>query len=364
MKLTKNDIKKIIEKHSIMKYPNVIGYSNTLQYKIRKGVVLPIPSIRIYVTRKLPESMLKKDEIIPKELDGIPTDIVEIGKLKKLQGYRERYRPAPCGVSTSRLDENAAGTIGWWVIDEDGNPYLISNNHVWAKENNAAQGDPIVQPGVLDGGTEDDVIAELYDFIAIDFAGNPNHVDVALATPVDMSKLYTSIMELGGVTGKRDPVINEIVCKVGRSTGKTCGEVIDDSATVNVDYASGTALFEDVFLVQSSEKIVENGDSGSPVLSENGEFLGLLFAGNDEGTLFVACKQSYIEAELQSKLGKKIWILVANSYPPFQKEKVIITQEVYPPSFVLYGLTIQFMTILMFMTTALNVITMSYRELR
>ncbi len=363
MKLTKNDIKKIIEKHGIMKYPNVIGYSNRLQYKIRKGAVLPVKSIRIYVVRKVPESMLRKDEIIPKELDGIPTDIVEIGRLKKLQGYREKYRPAPCGVSTSRLDENAAGTIGWWVIDEDGNLYLISNNHVWAKENQGQQGDKIVQPGILDGGSEDDVIAELYDFIPLDFSETgANHVDVALATPLDMSKLYVSIMELGGVTGKRDPVLNEIVCKVGRSTGKTCGEVIDDSATVNVDYASGTALFEDVFLVQSAEKIVENGDSGSPVLSENGEFLGLLFAGNDEGTLFVACKQSCIESELQTKLAKKIWILVANSYPPFKKETVFVTQEVYPPAYVLYGLTIQFMTILMFMTTALNIITMTYKE--
>jgi len=323
------DVKELVRKYRLDKYPNVVGFSNKLRNKIKGGKELPKPSIRIYVTRKLPESVLRKDEVIPKEVEGVATDVVEIGKLKKVVAYTERYRPAPCGVSTSRLDENAAGTIGWWVIDEDGNLYLISNNHVWAKENQGQQGDEIVQPGVLDGGTEDDVIAELHDFIPLDFSETGvNHVDVAIATPLDMSQLYVSIMELGGVTGKRDPQLNEVAVKVGRSTGRTQGEVIDDSATVSVDYDTGTANFEDVFLVKSSEVIVQNGDSGSPVLSSDGKFLGLLFAGNEEGTLIVACKQSYIESELQSKLGKKAWVLVANAYPPYQKE--IIIEKVYP----------------------------------
>ena len=342
------DVREIVKKHGLNKYPNVVGYSNKLRNKIKDGREIPIPSIRIYVTRKLPESMLRKDEVIPKEVEGIATDVVEIGKLKKVAAYAERYRPAPCGVSTSRLDENAAGTIGWWVIDEDGNLYLISNNHVWAKENQGQQGDEIVQPGVLDGGTEDDVVAELYDFIPLDFSETGvNHVDVAIATPLDMGNLYTSIMELGGVTGKRDPQLNEVAVKVGRSTGRTQGEVIDDSATVSVDYDTGTANFEDVFLVKSSEVIVKNGDSGSPMLSSDGKFLGLLFAGNEEGTLIVACKQSYIESELQSKLGKKVWVLIANAYPPYQKE--VIVEKVYPTTIELQAISLYMSIAMMFM---------------
>lgn len=335
------DVKKLVEKHGVMKLPNVIGYSNVLQWKIKGGRVLPIKSIRIYVTRKLPREKLRKDELIPEDLDGIPTDVVEIGRLRAVAVYAQRYRPAPCGVSTSRLDESAAGTIGWWLVDEDGQIYLISNNHVWAKENQGQQGDQIVQPGVLDGGTEDDVIAELYDFVPLDFTSTGvNYVDVAVATPVDMSKLYTSIMELGGVTGKRGPSQGEQVCKVGRTTGRTCGEVVDASATVQVDYASGTATFEDVFLVQGTE-LVNGGDSGSPVLSSDNKFLGLLFAGNDDGSLFVACKQSRIESALQNRLGKKIWVLVANSWPPFQKE--IEVQKVYPSSLEVMAMSLNMM---------------------
>ena len=345
------NVRKLVKKHGLDKYPNVVGYSNKLRNKIKGGRELPIPSIRIYVTKKLPESALRKDEVIPKEVEGIATDVIEVGRLKKVAAYTEKYRPAPCGVSTSRLDEEAAGTIGWWVVDEDGNLYLISNNHVWAKENQGSQGDKIVQPSILDGGTENDVVAELYDFIALDFAGNPNYVDLAVATPLDMTQLYTSIMELGGVTGKRDPQLNEAAIKVGRTTGKTQGEVIDDSATVDVDYDTGTASFEDVFLVKSSEVIVKNGDSGSPVLSSDNKFLGLLFAGNEEGTLIVACKQSNIESQLQSKLGKKVWVLIANAYPPF-REKVII-QKIMPSNVEMLYLYAGVMMVLMFSTSSL-----------
>lgn len=351
------DVKAIVKKHGLDRYPNVIGYSNKLQYKIRKGQVLPIKCIRIYVTRKVPEHMLRKDEVIPKEVEGIPTDVVEIGKVRALAVYVDRYRPSPCGVSTSRLDETAAGTIGWWVVDEDGNVYLMSNNHVWAKENQGQQGDPLIQPGKLDGGDEDDVIAKLYDFIPIDFTGNPNYVDLAIAEPLDMSQLYTSIMEVGGVTGKKDPAVDDVAIKVGRSTGKTSGKVIDDSASVNVEYASGQALFDDVFIVQSDQKI-EPGDSGSPILDASYKFMGLLFAGNDEGTVMVGCKQSRIESALQSKLNKKVWVLMANAYPPFRKEYIV--QKVYPSALetmaVSLGLIAQFTTYNAVLATIINVL--------
>jgi len=322
----KVDVKEIVEKYQIMKYPNVVGYSSKLQKKIKEGKVTDVDCIRIYVTKKIPKTMLRKDEVIPEKIEGIPTDIIEIGKLRKVQGFKERYRPSPCGVSTSRADEMASGTIGWFMVDEDANIYLMSNNHVWAKENQGIRGDQILQPGRLDGGDpERDVIAELYDFIEIDFTG-VNKVDVALASLIDPSIVYASIMVVGGAVGKASPIVNTKAKKVGRSTGYTEGIIFDDSATVNVEYDTATVTFTDVFIVKSDKVIVQGGDSGSPVLDENNKFLGLLFAGNDEGTLYVACKASNIESAFQYKLGKKIWTLTINSPRPFEREYVYLTQ--------------------------------------
>lgn len=328
--------RKAIEKagRELLKYHNVIGYSNNLQKRIRKGVVVDEDVVRVYVTRKIPVSELKPSEIIPREIDvegvKLKTDVVEIGRVKKLAGYTQRYRPAPCGVSTSRLDEASAGTIGWYFVDEDGNVYVASNNHVWAKENQGSRGDILIQPGRLDGGNEYDQIAILYDFIPIQWTG-VNKVDVAIAQPVDISNVYMSIMELGGITGvvREDPGAIGVK-KVGRTTGYTTGSLIDWDATINVEYDNGVALFTDVFLATGSN-IAKPGDSGSPVLDDRGRFMGLVFAGNDDASLLVGCKTTNIETELSSRVNKRIYTLVANSSPPFRRETEV--QVVYPPVF-------------------------------
>jgi len=313
---------KAVKAHNIMSYPNVVGHSNQLMPRIRKGKVIHEEKcIRIYVVKKVPEQQLRPSEVIPKTLkleDGreVCTDVVEIGKLKALQQLdpKQRYRPAPTGVSTSRADENAAGTIGWYVVDEEGNVYAISNNHVWAAENKGSVGDPLVQPGRLDGGDPSkDVVFTLYDFISIDFSQNAsNYVDVAVAKPVDYSLVYMAILNVGGVVGKRIPNLNETVVKHGRTSGLTSGTVIDTSATVKIEYSTGTATFTDVIVVEGT---AQPGDSGSPVLTQKNEFVGLLFAGSD--TDFVVCKYTNIESQLSSKWSKKVRILVANAPIPF-----------------------------------------------
>ncbi len=328
------EIHRAIKDANILKYPNVVGYSNQVMPRIRKGVVIHEEQcIRIYVEKKVPESQLKHSDIIPKRIKvgdkEVCTDVVEVGRIRKLQllDPKQKWRPSPAGVSTGRVDEQSAGTIGWFMVDEDGEVYVMSNNHVWAKENLGSRGDLLVQPGLLDGGDpENDVLFKLYDFIPISFTGKYNKVDVAIATINDISNTYMSIINLGGVTGKRVPVVGETVTKMGRSTSLTSGAVTDNSATLQVEYDSGIALFTDVILARG-DNIINPGDSGSPLLTSDNKFVGLVFAGNDSGSLLVACKYSNIEYELSSKLNKKIRVLTVNSYPPFRYEKEV--QVVY-----------------------------------
>jgi len=323
----------VVRRYGILGLPNVVGYSNQLMPRIRRGRVVPEElCLRVYVSRKVPEGMLKPSEVVPKSVrleDGreVCTDVVEVGVLTKvdLLDPKRRWRPSPAGVSTSRADERGAGTLGWYVVDEDGGVYAISNNHVWARENSASPGDRLVQPGVLDGGDpEKDVVLLLYDFVPLRFGGDTNTVDLAVASMPDPAQLYQSILNIGGVTGKRVPSLGETVRKMGRSTGLGEGTVVDTSATVHVYYDRGVAVFTDVMLVEGA---VKAGDSGSPVLTANNEFAGLLFAGSDVGDLYVACKYTNIEQELTQRLGRKVRVLVANAYPPFRTEREV--QVVY-----------------------------------
>ena len=340
-------IRRAVEKAGLHRYPNVVGYSNKLMPRIRRGVVVPEEQcVRIYVERKLPESQLKPSEVIPKRVkleDGreVCTDVVEIGRIRKLQQLdpKQRWRPSPTGVSTSRADVNSAGTIGWFLVDENGVVYAISNNHVWADENRGSPGDPLLQPGRLDGGDpEKDVLFTLLDYVPIDFSGGENKVDVAVANILNYSNVYMSILNVGGVSGKRIPGVGEDIVKMGRSTGLTKGTVTDDSATVQVGYSSGPALFTDVIIAQGSG-IIKGGDSGSPVLTSSGEFAGLVFAGAEDSVL-VACKYTNIESELTRRMGRKVWVLVANSYPPFFREtRVQVVYKDILPSLLVFTVT-------------------------
>jgi hypothetical protein len=315
------EIHKLIHKYNILKYPNVIGYSNTLKLKIKAGKAIPEKQcIRIYVVKKVPKEQLKPDEVIPEEIDGICTDVVEVGKIKahrQMYDPKSKFRPAPAGVSTSRTDEVAAGTVGWYFIAEDGMLLVASNNHVWANENAGKRGDPLTQPGTYDGGNPStDVLYTLYDYIPIDFSQNAqNTVDVAVAEPIDYSQICLSILNVGGINGKRIPNEDEVIKKFGRTTALTEGTVIDTSATLQIEYDSGVATFTDIIIMQGN-LTSQPGDSGSPVFTTQQEFVGLLFGGSEDGKTSVICKYTNIEQQLSQKLGKKVYTLIAPATPP------------------------------------------------
>jgi len=320
--VSREAIKKKLKEIEIFRYPNVVGYSERIHKRIRKGQIVDEDVIRIYVENKVEETALKPSEVIPKSItiDGkeYKTDVVKIGKVKKLDSLdpKQKWRPAPAGVSTGRADMLNAGTVGWYVVDEDGNIYAISNNHVWANENKGVRSDPLVQPSRIDGGDPvNDTLYLLYDFVPISFTSN-NTVDVAIATITSLRNVYMSILNVGGIAGKRIPEVNELASKMGRTTGLTTGTVIDTNATLQVGYDSGTATFEDTIVINGNN-IVQAGDSGSPVFTSQNEFIGLLFAGSDDGSNLIACKYTNIERELSTRLNKKVNVLIANSSPPF-----------------------------------------------
>lgn len=66
----------------LLKYPNVVGVAPGIQTKAGKPT--GEPCIVVYVSKKLPKSKLAKGAILPDELDGIPVDVVEIGKVEAL----------------------------------------------------------------------------------------------------------------------------------------------------------------------------------------------------------------------------------------------------------------------------------------
>ncbi len=204
---------------------------------------------------------------------------------------RDRWdRPVPIGVSTGHPDVTA-GTIGARVTDGS-NVYALSNNHVYANENNANIGDSVLQPGTYDGGmVPDDSIGTLYAFVPISFT-DVNVVDAAIALS-SIASLDNTTPPDGYGTPKSttaDASIGMKVLKYGRTTGQTKGRVYAINVTVDVGYDSGVARFENQIVITPGT-FSAGGDSGSLIVvdskrtSDHHKPIGLLFAGSSRYTV-------------------------------------------------------------------------------
>jgi hypothetical protein len=167
---------------------------------------------------------------------------------------------------------------------------ILSNHHVLAPNNAGSFGDPILQPGPVDGGTSPgDRIAALEHFVTIDFNGAPNLVDCAsgwaepdLVRPdiVYLQGEEPAFFRLGSAAAPGWEGLS--VAKSGRTTRVTSGQITDCSATVRVRFGARTALFEDQIAIRGVEGDFSlPGDSGSVVFTrdEARNPVGLLFAG-------------------------------------------------------------------------------------
>ena len=226
---------------------------------------------------------------IPRTLEGVPVQVVVTGKIFALSTTARFPRPVPIGVSTGH-PHITAGTIGCRVTDGT-KVYALSNNHVFANENDASIGDNVLQPGPYDGGVEpDDAIGTLADFEPIVFSRRGrNEIDAAIALS-STANLDIATPPGGYGTPNSSDVqafLGQNVQKFGRTTGLTKGQVTGVNATVNVGYGPGkTAKFVKQIVIEPGA-FSAGGDSGSLIVTddENLNPVGLLFAGSSTHTI-------------------------------------------------------------------------------
>lgn len=305
---------------ALLDRPNVVGVGIGFR-EVNRRRTADI-GILVLVRQKWPLAALPPEAVVPSELNGIPTDVIEVGEIRAHQARTDRWRPAPGGVSIAH-NRVTAGTLGGVVVDRaSGARLILSNNHVLANSNDASPGDTILQPGPADGGNVSrDLIAHLERFCPIEFSVAPptcglaqgfasfgnflarlvgsshrlqsyqvspaavNQVDAAVARPVNDGDILDEILEIGELAGTAPAALGMPVRKSGRTTGFTTGEVTVLDATVDVSYGVGrTARFENQFL---SGPMSQGGDSGSLLVHGEAPLaVGLLFAGSSQTTVF------------------------------------------------------------------------------
>ena len=288
-------VKEVQERHTdhLMEIKEVVGTAVGFNQNNR-------PAVKVFVSRWDLAG-------IPKNLDGVPVQVVVTGRFYALDkpvnpsvkppkdeidiDPTARFeRAVPIGVSTGH-PHITAGTIGCRVIDDDNNVYALSNNHVYANCNEALKWDNVLQPGTYDDGIDpDDAIGTLWDFEPIDFGSRDNTIDAAIA--LSSTDLLSNATPSDGYGKPKSTTIeakiNQPVKKYGRTTGLTKGRVYAINATVDVNYKSGVARFVSQIIITPGS-FSAGGDSGSLVVidgkgrnkQDDRKPVGLLFAGNN-----------------------------------------------------------------------------------
>lgn len=244
-----------------------------------------------------------------------------------------------------------SGTLGSLIQDASGRQYLLSNNHVLARSDQASVGDAIVQPGLIDNnctpsgdGAGTVPVGSLTGWLAL--SSRQTNADAAIAQ-VDSHAVDPSgsILELGtrqpdgtlaaappGVSssgGKGETATLDLrVAKSGRTTGLTCGGVSAIGLDISVDYyrdcAETKPYLTKVFTNQlglSGNRFSDAGDSGALIVdAQNAEPVGLYFAGGDDVSGVgqgVANPAGDVLAELSSQVGNgtSYTFVGANDHP-------------------------------------------------
>lgn len=289
----------------------------TVGLKVRNRIPSHELCIRVYVREKKPDAALSPAERIPRHIDGVPTDVNVVSGFR-FHADTRRVRPLKGGILISNdvIGPNEAGTSG--VMEEgtfgctatllrDQSPVLLSNWHV-LMGNGARVGEPIYQPSPLWMPNypvdqlpkrripDDDVIAYITDYKITE------RIDAAIARldvssccrccGLDFRDEILGLSEDGRpatntIAGLRPAVSGHTVFKVGVTTGRTEGRILEiESPELPPGRANGqTLIFSGQITIVTDDTEVpfsDHGDSGAVVIDEDNYVIGLLFGGNGQ----------------------------------------------------------------------------------
>ena len=276
-------VKKAFEQQ-LLKIPGVTGVAVGLKQK--NGQPIQELAIAIFVEKKKNKGDLKPDEIIPEEIEGFKTDVIESGFAIKSDTYK--------GGTHVESEPNGAfsyGTLGCFAFTTDAVPkqVLLSNQHVLMEAQNETPIGGDVGPNICSICSYccSTIIAKI-----LKAKINPD-VDAAIAELKTGTQWLAEIEEIGIVTGDHTVTLAEIsdaanpyqVRKKGARTGLTQGKVTHIDLTGPITNHDGSIHMNAVdqlriVAIGTFTRFSDGGDSGSAIVNTSGEVVGLLHADN------------------------------------------------------------------------------------
>ncbi len=217
-------------------------------------------------------------------------------------GANHQVRTQDYGSSGGNVNDitNAfccSGTLGS-LVSKGGTQFILSNNHVLARVDQASVGEDISQPGLIDNGCR--VATVVADFSQTVPLGTQN-VDAALAAlRTGQMNSTGKILDIGvPCATPGTPRVSLQVSKSGRTTGCQTGTIGSVSTNVNVQYQKNCGKGRKFTIAYTNQVVINSttfsagGDSGSlivsgscsPTTDGDNAPIALLFAGSSTSTV-------------------------------------------------------------------------------
>lgn len=211
-------------------------------------------------------------------------------------GGNHRNRNQRFGVSGGNVNDASksfccSGTLGALITDGS-TQYILSNNHVLARGDQAVAGEDVSQPGLIDSSCR--VATVVADFTGAAPLG-PSNVDAAVAQLRSGQMDSSGSIEDIGVPGSSivNPSVGLSVAKSGRTTGFTTGTISSINTSVSVQYQRNCGSGKKFTISYTNQIVIgpgtfsAGGDSGSLIVTNNSSHnpVGLLFAGSSSATI-------------------------------------------------------------------------------
>lgn len=238
-------------------------------------------------------------------------------------GANHRVRNQHFGVSGGNVNDATrrfccSGTLGALVTDGTTN-YILSNNHVLGRSDQAVAGEDVSQPGLIDSNCN--VSTVVADFTVASPLGS--NVDAAIAQLRTGTMDSTGFIEDIGVPARAvvAPSVGLSVAKSGRTTGFTTGTVSSINTSVNVQYQANCGGGKKFTVGYTNQVVIgpgsfsAGGDSGSMILSNAGKNpVALLYAGSSSVT--IGNPAGEVLTKLSAVLGRTLTFVGSGTASP------------------------------------------------
>lgn len=228
------------------------------------------------------------------------------------------------GVSGGNINDISrrfccSGTLGS-LVNAGTTQYILSNNHVLARTDQATPGEDVSQPGLVDTNCQPTTIVADYT-IAVPLG---NNVDCAIAEVRSGQMDSTGFIEPIGPPSSSiaSPSVGMAVAKSGRTTGHTTGTIASINTSVRVQYQPTCGSGKKRNISYTNQVLINGstfsagGDSGSLITTNDGCYhpVALLFAGSSSTTIGNPIGE--VMSKLSAQLGASLSFVGTNCTGP------------------------------------------------